>query len=177
MSLMFSLLLARTRYLPCNPSAFHLKLDMSTARWCLKSPWSLSSRSAHPTMVTLVNIMVINGWLTSFSFHVNHPSHSWDKAVSNSDLETPRSRSWMWSEGKVIQLSQYPINSLPFHFTTIRPAIPEIQLFRNLTLKHPKSRSWIRSGVKVTYYTQHPTNAFPFRFISIRPIIPEIWEK
>ena len=50
-----------------------LKLDMSTARWRLKSPQSLSGTSAHPTMVTLVNIMVMNGWLRSFSFHVNLP--------------------------------------------------------------------------------------------------------
>ena len=44
------------------------KLDMWTARQRLKSPRSLSGTSAHPTMVTLVNIMVMNGWLTSFSF-------------------------------------------------------------------------------------------------------------
>ena len=43
------------------------KLDMWTARRHLKSPQSLSSTSAHPTIVTLVNIMVMNGWLTSFS--------------------------------------------------------------------------------------------------------------
>ena len=43
------------------------KLDMSTARRHLKSLQSLSGTSAHPTMVTLVNIMVMNGWLTSFS--------------------------------------------------------------------------------------------------------------
>ena len=39
---------------------------MSTARRCLESPQSLSGTSAHPTMVTQVNIMVMNGWLTSF---------------------------------------------------------------------------------------------------------------
>ena len=52
--------------------ASHRKLDMSTARRRLTSPWSLSGASAYPTMVTLVNIMVMNGWLASFSFHV-HP--------------------------------------------------------------------------------------------------------
>ena len=121
------------------------KLDMSMARWRLKSPRSLSGTSAHPTMVTLVNIMVMNGWLRSFSFHVNRPPHSWDKAISDSDLETPRSKSWVWSKGKVIQSAQYHINSLPFHFTSIWPTIPEIELFRNLTLKHPRSRSWVKS--------------------------------
>ena len=78
------------------------KLDILIARRRLKSPWSLSSTSAHPTMVTLVNIMVMNGWLTSFSFHVNRPSHSWDKAISVSNLETPMSRSWVWSKVTVI---------------------------------------------------------------------------
>ena len=91
---------------------------MSTARRRLKSPQSLFGTSAHPTMVTLVNIMVMNRWLTSFSFHVNRLSHSWDKAISDSDLQilTPRSRSWVWSKGKVIQSAQYHINSLPFSF-------------------------------------------------------------
>ena len=49
----------------------HIQLDMSTARRRLKSPRSLSGTSAHPSMVTQVNIMVMNGWLTSFSFIVN----------------------------------------------------------------------------------------------------------
>ena len=152
---------------------------MSTARRCLKSPQSLPGTSAHPTMVTLVNIMVMNGWLTSFSFHVNRPSHSCDKAISDFNLEilTPGSRSWVWSKGKVIQLAQYHINSLYFHFTSIRPTISEIELFRNLTLKHPRSRSWVRSKVKVTYCTQHPTDELPFRFTYIGPTIPEIWPK
>ena len=153
------------------------KLDISMARWRLKSPRSISATSAHPTMVTLVNIMVMNGWLTSFSFHVNRPLHSWDKAISDSDLETPRSRSWMWSKGKVIQLAQNHINSLPCLFKSIRPKIPELQLFQNLTLKHPRSRSWVRSKVNVTYHTQYATDALPFRFTSIGPTIPEKWPK
>ena len=152
---------------------------MSTARRRLKSLQSLSGTSAHPTMVTPVNIMVMNGWLTSFSFHVNRPSHSWDTVISDFDLEisTPGSRSWVWSKGKVIQSAQYHINSLRFHFTSIRPTIPEIDLFRNLTLKHPRSRSWMRSKVKVTYCTQYPTDPLPFCFTSIGPTIPEIWPK
>ena len=149
---------------------------MSMARRRLKSPRWLSGTSAHPNMVKQVNIMVTNGWHI-FSFIVNRPPHSTDKAISDSDLETRRSRSWVWSKGRVIQSAQYHINSFPFHFTSIRPIIPEIELFRNLTLKHPKSRSWVRSKVKVTYCTQYPTNALPFRFISIGPTIPEIWPK
>ena len=115
----------------------------------------------HTIMVTQVNIMVMNVWLTSFSFIVNRPPHSWDKAISDSDLETLRSRSWVWSKGKVIQSAQSHINSLPFHFTSIRPTIPEIELFRNLT----------------TNCTQYPTNELSFHFTSIGPTIPEIWPK
>ena len=152
---------------------------MSTARWRLKPPQSLSGTSAHPTLVTLVKIMVMNWRITSSSFHVNRPSYSWDKAISDSDLEisTPRSRSWVWSKGKVIQSAQYHINSRRFHFTLIRPTISEIELFRNLTLKHPRSRSWVRSKVEVTYCTQYPTDALPLRFTSIGPTSPEIWPK
>ena len=84
----------------------------------LKYPRSLPGTSAHPTMVTLVNIMVMHGWLTSFLFHVNRQSYSWVKAISNSDLETSRSRLWVWSKDTVMQSAQYPIYSLPFHFTS-----------------------------------------------------------
>ena len=90
---------------------------MSTARRRLKSPRSLSGTSPHPTMVTLVNIMVMNGWLTSFSFHVKRPPHSWDIAISDSDLETPRSRSWVWSRGKCRTVGpvSYQLTSFSFH--------------------------------------------------------------
>ena len=143
------------KHLVAYPNWPLIHLNMSTACRRLKSPQSLSETSTHPNMVTLVNIMVMNGWLTSFSFHVNQPSHSLDKAISDSDLEisTPRSRSWVWSKGKVMQSAQYHIKSPHFHFTSIRPTIPVIELFPNLTLKHPRSRSWVRSKVKVTYCT------------------------
>ena len=131
---------------------------MSTASRRLKWPRSLSGTSTQSTMVTLVNIMVMNGWLTSFSFHVNRP-HFWDTAISNSDFETPRSMLLVWSKGALIHVAQYPLNSLHFHFTSIRPAILEIQLFRNLILKHPRSRSWVSSNLKGTCYTQYPTDA------------------
>ena len=148
------------------------------ACWCLKSPQSLSGTPTHPTMVTQKSVSW--PWMNDShipSFHVNQPSHSWDKAISNSDLETSRSRSWVWSKDKVIQSDQYLINSLPSHFTWIRPSIPEIQLFRNLTLKNPRSRSWVRSKINITLYTQYRTDAHPFCFTSTRPILPEISPK
>ena len=102
------------------------ELGMSTARRHLKSPPWLSGTSAHPTKVTLVNVMVMNRWLTSFSFHVNRLPHSWIKAISDSDLKIPRSRSWVRSKVKVTYNIQYPTNALPLRFTSIRPTIPEI---------------------------------------------------
>ena len=142
------------------------KLDMSTARRCLKSPQSLSGTSAHPTMVTLVNIMVMNGWLTSFSFHVNRPSHSSDKAISDSDLQisTSRSRSWVWSKDKVIQSARYHINSLHFHFKSIRPTIPEIELFRNFDLEASmvKVMSEVKGQGHILYPVSHRYTSFLF---------------
>ena len=44
-------------------------------------------------------VMVMNDHLTSLSFHVNQPSHSWNKDISKFDLETWRSRSWVWFMG------------------------------------------------------------------------------
>ena len=149
---------------------------MSTARRRLKSPQSLSGTSAHPTMVTLVNTMVMNGWLTSFSFHVNWPSHSWNNAISDFDLEisTPGSRSWVWSKGKVMQSAQYHIN---FVFISHQSDDQQFMRWSYFEIWHPRSRSWMRSKVKITYCTQYPTDAFPFRFKSIEPTIPEIWPK
>ena len=116
--------------------------------------WSLSGTIRPPTMITLINIMVMNGWLTSFLFHVNRTFHSWDKAISDSDLET-----------------------LPFHFTSIRPTIPEIQLFRNLTLKYPRSRSWVRQKGQghILYPVSNRCTSFSFHINWTT--IPEIWPK
>ena len=50
-----------------------------------------------------------HGWMTRILFiPCQTPSHSSDKVISDPDLEIPRSRSWVWSKGKVIQLGQYP---------------------------------------------------------------------
>ena len=67
-----------------------------------------------------VTFMVMNGRLTSLPSHVNQPSHSSNKAISNFDLETTRSRSWVWSKGNTIQSAQFLIDLLSFCFTSIR---------------------------------------------------------
>ena len=61
--------------------------------------------------------------LTSLSFHVNRPSHSWDTAFSKFDLVNPRSRSWVrWTlksqHGSNILLTHIPLipcqSAIPF---------------------------------------------------------------
>ena len=150
---------------------------MSTARRRLKSPQLLSGTSAHHGSISW---SWMDDWHHFCSMSIGRPiPETWDKAISDSDLQisTPRSRSWAWSNGKVIQSAQYHINSPRFHFTSIRPTIPEIKLFQNLTLKQLRSRSWVRSKVKVTYCTLYPTDALPFCFTSIEPTVSEIWPK
>ena len=132
-----------------------IKLDMSTAHRRLKLPLSPSVTSARPTCHTS-QYHCHHGWLTPFSFHVNRPPHSWDEAISDSDLETPRSRSWVWSKGKVIHLAQYLINSLPFisHQSDqqfLRYSYFEI-LPRNIQGQGQRSRSHIISSVQPMHY-------------------------
>ena len=79
---------------------------------------------------TKVSVMFMNGRHASLWFHVNRPFHSWNKVMCV-------------VKGHGHTVGQYLINLLPFWFTPIRPTIPEIELFRNLTLRNPRSRSWV----------------------------------
>ena len=72
--------------------------------------------------------------LTSLSFHVNRPSHSWDTAFSKFDLENARPRSWVRWILKATCVQHY-IDSDPFCSMSICHPIPEIRLFQNLTMK------------------------------------------
>ena len=85
--------------------------------------------------------------LTSRSFHVNLPSHSWDTAFSQFDLENPRSRSCMTGKLKVTTWVEHSIDQHPFDSMSIGHPIPEIRLFQNLTLQiqgqgHGWGQSW-----------------------------------
>ena len=54
--------------------------------------------------------------LTSLSFQVSRPSHSWHTAISKFHLENPRSRSLVRSKFKVTTCVQHPIDSNPIFF-------------------------------------------------------------
>ena len=99
--------------------SYLLKLDMSTARRRLKSSRSLSGTSAHHIMVTLVNIMVMNWWLTSFSLFISCQS-------APPFLRYSKIRLWPWnSKVKVMGVVKeqchtvspvsYQLTSFSFH--------------------------------------------------------------
>ena len=130
---------------------------MSTARRCLKSPRS------HPPTPPWSHKSISWSWMDDshpFSFIVNRPPHLWDKAISDSDLETPRSRSWVWSKVKVIQSAQYHINSLPFHSTSIRPTIP-ISKF-DLETSKVKVMSEVKGQGHLLYPVSNQYTSFSF---------------
>ena len=93
--------------------------------------------------------------LTSLSFHVNQPSHSWDTTFSKFDLENPRSRSWKRWTLKVTTWVQHYIDSHPFRSMSIGPPIHKIRLFQNFTLKllgqgYGWEQSWkLQSGCNI----------------------------
>ena len=74
-------------------------------------------------------------WLTSFLFHTNRPSHSWNTAFSKFYLENSTSRSWEKSKFKATKCVPLPIDSHPFHSISIGAPIPVIHFFQHLTLK------------------------------------------
>ena len=151
------------------------KLDMLMAPQHLKSPRSVSGASAHTTMVTLVNIMV-NGWLRSFSFHVSRPSHSRDKTISDSHLETPRSRSWMWSKGKVIVSPvSYLFASFSFHINQTNNSWDTAISKFDLETSKVKVMSEVKGQCHMSYPVSNQYTSFCFT--SIGPHIPEIWPK
>ena len=87
--------------------------------------------------------------LTSLSFQVSQPSHSWVTAIS---IFLPwKSKVKVMGEVKVwshnVSLTFYRLTSLSFHVNQPSHSIPEIWLFQNLTLKiqgqgHGRGERW-----------------------------------
>ena len=144
-------------------------------------PWKSKVKVMGEVKVESHKVGVTSYRLTSLSFHVNRPSHSWDTAFSKFDLENPRSRSWVRGKLKVTTWVQHSIDSHPFHPMSIDHPIPEIRLFQNLTLKiqgqgHGWDQSWkSQSGCSILS-TQIPFvpchSALPFLRYSIFKIWP-----
>ena len=98
-------------------------------------PWKSKVKVMVEVKVESYKVGVTFYRLTSLSFHVSRPSHSWDTAFSKFDLENQRPRSWVRWMLKATTWVQHSIDSHPFRSMSIGHPIPEIQLFQNLTLK------------------------------------------
>ena len=116
--------------IPCQSAIPFLRYDFSKI-W----PWKSKVKVMVEVKAESHKVGVKSYRLTSLSFNVNRPSHSWDTTFSKFDLENPRSRSWVRGTLKVTKCKQHPIDSHPFRSMSIGPSIPEIQHFQNLTLK------------------------------------------
>ena len=92
--------------------------------------------------------------LTSLSFHVNRPSHSWDTAYSKFDLENPRARSWVRWMLKVTTWVHHSIDSHPFCSMSIGHPITEIRLFK---IWPWKSKVKVMSEVNIESHNMGPS--------------------
>ena len=106
--------------------------------------------------------------LTSLSFQVCRPSHSWVTAISIFYLKNPRSRSWVRSKSEVtmgVLLTFYWLTSFSFHVN--RPSPSWDTTFSKFDLENPRSRSWKRWTLKVTTWVQHSIDSHLFHSMSI----------
>ena len=123
---------------------------------------------------TKVNVMVMNGRLTSLSYHVHRPSHSRDKAMSNFAHEISRTRSWVWSrgQGRVVNPISNWLISFSLHTNQTHNSWDTYSYFE---IWPCKIKVKDMGEVKDALFTQYPTDALPFHFTSIGPTFPEIW--
>ena len=125
-------------------------------------PWKSKFKVMGEVKVKSHNVTLTSYRLTSLSFHVNRPSHSWDTAKMG--------------EVKVESHNMGPtfsrLTSLSFHVT--RASHSWVMTFWKFDLENQGSRSWARSQFKVTMWIQHLIGAHPFHSMSIGHLIPEL---
>ena len=68
----------------------------------------------------------VSNWLAFFVFHINQINNSWVTAILKFDLAKSRVNSWMRAKLTDTQFIQYSTGTLPFHFTSSGPTIPEL---------------------------------------------------
>ena len=83
-------------FVPCQSGIPSLSYDFFKI-W----PWKSKVKVMGEVTVQSHNVGLASYRLTSLSFHVNRPCHSWDTACSKFDLENQGSRSWVRSQFKV----------------------------------------------------------------------------
>ena len=125
---------------------------MSTVRR-LKSSRSLPGTSAHPTMVTLVNIMVMNGWLTTVQKSPFHLSE------------------WLLHFGRNLTKHNYP--STPAAYKT-NPIISDNQTF---IYSSAKNKDYPRTALKkILKIRTLPVPKDPYSKVKTFPGNKDQWE-
>ena len=160
-----NILSAHIPFVPCQSAISFIREDFFKI-W----PWKSKVRVMGEGKVESHHMGPTFYRLTSLSFQVNRPSHSWDTTFSKFDLENPRSMSWLRSKLKVTK--SYWLTSLSFHVN--QPSHSWETAFSKFDLENPRPRSWVRWTLKVTPWVQHSIDSHPFNSMSIGRPIPEI---
>ena len=105
----FNTLSTHIPFVPCQSGIPLLSYDFFKI-W----PWNSRGKVIDEVTVQSHNVGITSYRLTSLSFHVNWPSHSWDTAFSKFDLENQGSRSWLRSQFKSLNGSNILSTHIPF---------------------------------------------------------------
>ena len=104
-----NILLTHIPFIPCQSGIPLLSYDFFKI-W----PWNSRVKVMDEVTVQSHNVGVTSYQLTSLSFHVDQPSHSWDTAFSKFNLENQGSRWWVRSHFKVTMRSNILSTHIPF---------------------------------------------------------------
>ena len=142
-------------FVPCQSGILLLSYDFFKI-W----PWNSRLEVIDEVTVQSHNVGITSYRLTSLSFHVNRPSHSWDTASSKFDLDQG-SRSWVRSQFK----SQWWSNILSTHilFVPCQWGIPFLS-YDFLKIWPWKSRVKVIGEVTVQ---SHNVGLAPYRLTSL----------
>ena len=163
----YKILSTHIPFIPCR-SVFPFLRNRNFKIW----PWKFKVKGMREVNVESHNVGPTLNRLTTLSFHVNGPSHSWDTAFSKFYLEQVKITGEMNVESHNMDLTFYRLIYPSFHVN--RPSHSWYTTFSKFDLKNPMAMSWVRWILKVTKRVQHSIDLYPVRSMSIGHPIPEI---
>ena len=131
-----SILSTHIPFVPCQSGIPLLSYDIFKI-W----PWKSRVKVMGEATVQSHNVGQTSCRLTSLSFHVNQPSHSWDTAFSKFDLENQVSRSWVRSQFDILSthIPFFPCQSgipfLSYDFFKIWPCKSKVKVMGEVTVQ------------------------------------------
>ena len=151
-------------FVPCQSAIPFLRYDFFKI-W----PWKYKVKAMDEVNFESHNMGPTFYRLTSLSFHVNRPSHSWDTTFQNLTLKIP-GQGHGWGQSWKSQSGCNILSTHAFRSMSIGSTIPEIQHFQNLTLKIQGQGHWWGGHWK----SQHGSNILSTHtpFISCQSAIP-----